>query len=230
MKAFPDGGSGAVELIAADTWRGVTFRQPHRVLSSAPVGGGDVLARRIINLCVDGPDARSCCEDPQGTFRRLGERHGWRGTTVGLMTGVPMSRLGRVRGPDDNAGWLVLATVGVSNAHRAGEPSVTTDGPGTINVIAVTPACLTAGARAEAAMLVTEAKCACLADHGIPSANGHGVATGTGTDAVAVASRDGMDTPYTGYHTISGQLLVSAVRQALDQSLSLAHLGHCSRT
>lgn len=195
------------------------FTAPMPVLSSAPVCGGDVNADRIVNLCVDGPDVRAHCDDPQACFDRLAAAHEWQGRTVGLMTGVPPRRLGTALHCIGDVTWLVLATVGISNAHRAGRAPVAPAGAGTINLIAFTPQRLTGSARAEALMLATEARCAALADHGIESVNGQGPATGTGTDAVAIACAPGDDTPWTGYHTESGHCLALAVQAAIGLSL-----------
>lgn len=212
----PDG----VRIVRSGNWNAVVFDRPRRILSSAPVNGGDTEAVRIVNLCVDGPDVMSYCDDPVGSFRDLAAEQQWPGTTVGMMTGVSASRLGVGRSGCGGISWLVLATLGQSNAHRAGEAPVPATGAGTINIIAVTSAALTAAARAEALMLVTEAKCAFLADAGIGSVNGCGIATGTGTDAVSIAGGPGCTVQYTGYHTPSGLALARATRSALAGSLA----------
>jgi adenosylcobinamide amidohydrolase len=206
-----------VQLERGSRWNAVAFAHPMPVLSSAPHGGGQTLARRIVNLCVDGPNAATLCDDPDGTFARLARAEAWAGPLVGLMTGVAAERAALAR---QIPCWHVLATAGTSNAHRAGAPADAAPSAGTINVIAVTPLGLTAGARAEALGLVAEAKAAVLADLGVRSACGRFVATGTGTDATAVASGPGADTPWTGYHTESGVRLVAAVREAIRASLA----------
>ena len=201
-------------------WNALAFDRERPVLSSAPVGGGDVRARRVVNLCVDGPDVRALCDDPAAAFAGLAAEHGWAGPVVGMMTGVSARRLAHAGHGDDGAGWCVLATAGTRNAHRAGGPPVPADGAGTINVIAATAQGLTAAARAEALALVAEAKAAVLADLGVSAAAGGDVATGTGTDAAAIVAGDGGDVAYTGYHTESGQRLVRAVQGAIRQSLA----------
>lgn len=220
------GGRGGVMELAPGValerhraWNALAFDRERPVLSSAPVGGGDIRARRVVNLCVRGDGARVACDDPAGTFASLAAEHGWDGPLVGLMTGVPASRLGIARRGGRGTGWLALATAGTRNAHRAGDAPARADGPGTINVVAVTPRGLTAGARVEAVALVTEARAAVLADLGINAAGSGRPATGTGTDAVAVIGGEGDDTPYTGYHTRSGHDLVAAVRAAIARSL-----------
>lgn len=201
-------------------WNTLVFDSPRPALSSAPVGGGDVRANRVVNLCVDGPDVVAACDDPGGTFEAIARVQGWRGVTVGLMTGVATANAGMAREVCGDVEWLVLATVGFSNAHRAGGPAVDHSGLGTINIIAVTSLVLTAAARVEALALVAETKAAVLADHGIVAAGG-GIATGTGTDAVAIVGAPGeADTPYTGYHTVSGRCLVAAVVEAIERSMA----------
>ena len=200
-------------------WNALLFDAPRPVLSSAPVNGGDVMADRVVNLCVDGPDVVAACDDPAGTFAAISRAQDWRGATVGLMTGVAAANAGIARETHDGVEWLVLATVGFSNAHRAGGPAVENAGPGTINVVAASSLGLTAAARAEALGLVMETKAAVLSDHAIVAAGG-GMATGTGTDAVAIVGAPGeSDTPYTGYHTVSGRCLAAAVIRAMGLSM-----------
>lgn len=208
-----------IELERHERWNAVVFTRPRPVLSSAPVGGGDTRARRIVNLCVHGPDSSRECDDPAGTFTRLSARHGWTGPLVGLMTGVSAARLGIARTGTGGHEWSVLATAGTSNAHRAGQSPLAPSGPGTINIIAVTGQGLTAAARTEAIALIAEAKTALLADLGITAQGGPHIATGTGTDAVAVAAGMADDVRYTGYHTESGVALVAAVHAAVRRSL-----------
>jgi adenosylcobinamide amidohydrolase len=204
-----------VALERRDRWNAVVFERPRPVLSSAPVGGGDRLARRVVNLCVHGPGCQSACDDPEGTFAELAAAQGWQGPLVGLMTGVSASHVAIAR----HGVWAVLATAATGNAHRAGAPAPPADGPGTINIVAVTGRALTAAARAEALALAAEAKAALLADLGIRVPDMGGLATGTGTDAIAIAAETGGAAPYTGYHTASGQALVAAVREAVAASL-----------
>lgn len=171
----------------------------------------------------------AACDDPRGCFEAIGRENGWRGSTVGLMTGVAADDAGSARESDDAVEWLVLATVGFSNAHRAGWPAVDHAGPGTINVVAASSLALTAAARAEALALVAETKAVVLAEHGIVAAGG-GTATGTGTDAVAIVGAPGeADTPSSGYHTISGRCLTAAVIRAMERSMQVGRSGKDSR-
>lgn len=224
MMLFP-----GIRLERGGRWNRLAFARDLPVLSSAPVGGGDVRARCVVNLCVDGPGAHTACEGPEATVAELAAVHGWPGRVVGFMTGVAAARLGVVPPGACGMTWAALATAGVSNAHRATDLASPRDEPagagvrrpGTINVIAVTRQGLTPAARAEALTLVAEAKASVLADLAITAAASEQIATGTGTDAVAIVAGDGEDTPFTGYHTASGRQLVAAVREAIRGSLRL---------
>jgi iron complex transport system ATP-binding protein len=198
-------------------WNALSFERPRPVLSSAPVGGGEVAAVRVVNLCVHGPRCRPACDDPAAAFAELAAEQGWAGPLVGLMTGVAADHLGA----SHRGEWSVLATAGTGNAHRAGEPATAAAGAGTINIVAVTGQALTAAARAEALALAAEAKAALLADLDVRVPGSGRVASGTGTDAVAIVAGHGAETPYTGYHTASGQALVAAVRAAVAASLEM---------
>lgn len=222
---LPEHGIDGVRFARDEAWNALLFDAPRPVLSSAPVYGGDVIADRVVNLCVDGPDVVAACDDPAGAFASIARGQGWRGVTVGLMTGVAAGNAGVAREAHDGVEWLVLATVGFSNAHRAGGPAVAHSGVGTINIVAVTSLALSAAARAEALGLVAETKAAVLSDHGIVGAGG-GVATGTGTDAVAIVGGPGeADTAYTGYHTVSGRCLAAAVIGAMEWSMDAGRGG-----
>lgn len=212
---FPPG----LSLEAHPRWNAVVFPRPRPVLSSAPVNGGDTEARRVVNLCVGGPGSQAACQDPAGTFADLAAEQGWAEPVVGLMTGVAASRAATAQRAGQGAGWFVLATAGTSNAHRAGDPAPEAGAAGTINIIAVSGQGLTPGARAEALALVAEAKAGLLADLGVRVPGTDRLATGTGTDAAAIIAGEGEATPYTGYHTRSGQLLVAAVREAVAAAL-----------
>ena len=111
---------------------------------------------------------------------------------VGLMTAVPMTQLVVHREARDGLWIEGFATVGVTNAVRAGEPVVRLHSQeataGTINLILVTNGCLAVPAMVGAVQVATESKTGVLRDQAVPSWTGLPGATGTGTDAVVVAS------------------------------------------
>ena len=210
-----------------------------RVLSSAPMCGGLQRTRYILNhqVCPDldekkvGQTAQSATsgEHPSRTLRRVGATLGIQEPCVGLMTAVPMTQLVVAR-EESNGVWIeCFATVGVTNAVRAGEPPlhgpVARQRPGTINVILVTNGCLSHAAMVGAVQVVTESKTGALRDHAVPSWTGRPGATGTGTDAVVIASachRRGPWLPYSGTHTAIGSLIGLVVGHCVTQGLAQA--------
>jgi iron complex transport system ATP-binding protein len=213
-----------------------------RLLSSAPRGGGLRTTRYILNHQVDGHPAvegsskaarRSLIADarhPSRTLYRVGSALGIDEPCVGLMTAVPMTQL--VVGRQElNGLWVeCFATVGVTNAVRAGEPHhhdhhPALQGPGTINLVLVTNGCLSHAAMVGAVQVVTESKTGVLRDHAVPSWNGRPGATGTGTDAVVIACahrNEGRWLPYSGTHTEIGALIGRVVAHCVAQGLARA--------
>lgn len=206
-----------------------------RVLSSAPQGGGFTSVSHILNHQVESnPIANTLHRahgDPVRTLRRLAIRLGVKQGTVGLMTAVPMKQLVTAR-VSSGAVWVeCFATVGVTNAVRAGERPETdvrrsqAAGPGTINLIVVTNVCLSSAAMVGAVQVVTESKTGVLRDHAVPSWTGQPGATGTGTDAVVIACRlrgQGTWHAYSGTHTMIGALIGRAVTRCVTRGLAKA--------
>jgi len=144
------------------------------------------------------------------------------------MTAVPMTRLVHRREAMDGLWVECFCTVGLANAVRAGEP-VRRDrnmrgrrGYGTINIILVTNAPLTSSALVGAVQVATESKTAVLLGRGIPSASGYGTATGTGTDAVVVASNGSSrhKIRYSGTHTQLGSMIGRLVARCVGEGLT----------
>lgn len=212
-----------------------------RVLSSAPRGGGLRTTRYILNhqvqadplLRMDGkrPASKRRWGDPSRYLRRLAGTLAVDRDCVGLMTAVPMTQVvtGRIA---ESTLWVeCFATVGVTNAVRAGEPPRQVQGEaadrpaGTINLILVTNAYLAAPALVCAVQVATESKTGVLRDHAVPSWTGRPGATGTGTDAVVVACAlrgDGPWHPYAGTHTEIGSMIGRVTTECLTKGLARA--------
>ena len=213
----------------------VNLGGPRRVLSSAPQGGGFTHASYVLNHQVEsnpGANAgRSTHGDPAQYLRKLASSLGASKGTVGLMTAVPMTQLVTAR-TSSGAIWVeCFATVGVTNAVRAGEKPKTSDQarramvPGTINLIVVTNACLSNAAMVGAVQVATESKTGVLRDHAVPSWAGLSGATGTGTDAVVIACGKRGEGPwhaYSGTHTMIGALIGQAVTRCVARGLAKA--------
>ncbi len=202
-----------------------------RVLSSAPQGGGFTSASHIINHQVDAnPSMNGYFPDPARYLRKLASQLGAGNYTVGLMTAVPMTQLVTSRVSSGKIWVECFATVGVTNAVRAGEWPQYVAGPketlsrrvGTINLILITNGSLSTSAMVGAVQVATETKTGVLRDHTIPSWTGKDLATGTGTDAVVIACRlrgEGPLHTYSGTHTIVGALVGRAVSNCVSSGL-----------
>jgi adenosylcobinamide hydrolase len=204
------------------------------VLSSAPRAGGITRARYILNhqvandpigrdACGAGAFAR--CADPSRTLGKLASSLGIREKFVGLMTAVSLTDLIAIRAVSDQIWVEAFVTVGTANAVRAGESATSRPltnrraHPGTINVILVTNARLSASAMVGMVQVSTEAKTAALLQAKVKSWTGRSGATGTGTDAVVVVSGEGPSQRYSGTHTILGELVGRVIETAVKEGL-----------
>ncbi|WP_281953699.1 adenosylcobinamide amidohydrolase [Pseudophaeobacter arcticus] len=108
-----------------------------------------------------------------------------------------------------------VATVGLSNAERVGS-RVDYSGRnwGTINVALHLSEGMTQPGLIEAMSIAVQARTAAVMEAAIALPNG--VATGTGTDCLAIAAPAGA-TPYAGLHTAIGEAVGKAVYQAVHR-------------
>ncbi len=206
------------------------------VLSSAPQGGGLRLASYVLSHQVEATpsstgDRFRTFTDPARFLRKVAIRLGIRARTVGLMTAVPMTQLVTARAASDGLWVECFATVGVTNAVRAGEwPSQCSHRDragksGTINLILITNGSLSLAAMVGVVQVATEAKTGVLRDHVVPSCRSGIAATGTGTDAVVIACRlrgEGPSHIYSGTHTIMGALVGRVVADCVTRGLAKA--------
>lgn len=215
------------------------------VLSSAPRAGGITRAKYILNHQVAakpigrdnrGLGAGARCADPARTLSKLAISLGIRDKFVGLMTAVSLADLVTVRETYDQIWVEGFITVGTSNAVRAGEPVTprqrtnSSTHPGTINLILVTNARLSASAMVGLVQVATEAKTAVLLRAKVKSWTGRPGATGTGTDAVVVVSGNGPPLRYSGTHTIIGELVGRVIGTAVTEGLARYVRWHARRT
>ena len=193
------------------------------VLSSAPRGGGFRQSRYILNhqvapnpVSVNGvfPQARAW-EDPSRYLGRIARHLDVDRRCVALMTAVPLEHLVLGHEQADEVWVEAFVTVGLSNAVRAGEAATVGSHPGTINIVLITNAALSPSAMVGALQVAVESKTAALLAERVMSWTGSGRATGTGTDALAIASGDGPSLLYSGTHTKFGSMLGRVVETAV---------------
>ena len=219
----------------------VELLEPHRVLSTSTVGGGQ---RDDVRFLVN---HQSC--EAQGDQERHELISGmgleaYHRTVCGEI-GVDPDRTA-LMGTAANMAYAVhrsakfedlradaFTTAGVSgNAARAGDPAAwveTDDGwrkvepySGTINTILLVACPLTPSAHARAVITMTEAKSAALAELAVPSRYGPVIATGTGTDQVCLAAPlDPGSKPRdsTSPHVKLGEIIGVAVMESVKEAL-----------
>jgi len=203
----------------------LAFSSPQRVISSAILNGGLMKAEHIVNRKV--PKHSSSCEASEKSLSDYAKAQGWQGHVVGMMTAASMSSLRIEQACVEGMNITVLVTTGISNARRAGdkadiqELSGSTDEVGTINLILIFSAQLTDTAMVEAMMIATEGKAAALQNVKILSPLSGLLATGTGTDAIAVVSGNGSQKiKFCGKHVLLGEWIGRLVIKAVTRSLT----------
>ncbi len=208
-----------LDVLREGRWLVVELGEPREMLSSALVGGGRRRASIVAWYAVDGRELTPPVDTRGFLVERLAER-GISGA-VGLMTSSDLDRYVDVEKSADGRSVRVIATVGMGNALRAGDPASEGGGVGTINVVCAVSAALSEEALVEAIALVAEARTAAVLEAGIPSARSGLAATGTGTDCIVLAAAvDGERIGFAGKHTLVGHLIGDAVGEAVRRGVA----------
>jgi iron complex transport system ATP-binding protein len=195
----------------------VHSQQPLTVLSSAVVGGGMGRVRYLLNRHVH---RDYHCLDPVADLVAFARSQGISEAFVGQMTAVSLQQARAVTLRAESLTVATVVTAGLSNATTPGLSAPVTPGPGTINMILLIDACLTPAAMVNAVITATEVKTHVLMARGVRTPEGH-AATGTSTDAIAVASTgSGRPLAYAGPVTLLGWLIGRCVRTALEEALT----------
>jgi len=169
-------------------------------------------------------------KDPVNHIEEIRKDLGLPDGTVGLMTAAELDYVTTVEETDfEGMHTYAVATAGLGNQVIAGdviedmdarlvrslekEKRIRARRPGTINVIAISPVALTDAAKANAFIVITEAKTAALRSLGHES-------TGTTSDAIALVSPvKGERKEYCGTGTSLGISLARSVKNAVRGSL-----------
>lgn len=238
-----------LDLHRDDKFVCLRFARPFRVLSTCPAQGGLVDGLDMVFN-------HQCCEPAKHQIHALMTVHrhapayqslvmnlyGQSGAKgAGLGTAANMHNLAIAEERHRDLAVVALATGGVEgNAARAGDPAsyyeydgsfekrgdVDPDAHGTINLIVAVNTPLSEGALVRAVMTATEAKAALLQELSVPSRQSPRLATGTGTDQIAIAAPAGGAKPLTdaGHHSVLGELIGRAAYRALKETLALQNL------
>jgi adenosylcobinamide hydrolase len=206
----------------------VTFPGPRNVMSWAILNGGvRTHASHIINHHVD-PSTQG--DDPRKTLRQAASRIGIKGSFVGMLTGADVREFSMGRAVYNELQAYVISTAGCANLATVGEtgnhveessPPVAT---GTINIIVAVNYAFTHEAMMEAMALVTEAKVRAISEFGLKSVATRELATGTGTDCIAVAVGHDRRYVFCGKHTKWGELVGRASLESIRGALRRANI------
>jgi adenosylcobinamide amidohydrolase len=238
---------GKAALHRDEKFVSVRFDEPFRVISTSGVNGGlcdevDLVfnhqscePRRHMM-----PDLVAACRKAEEYSRQMMCRHGLAGRrAVGLGTAANMNNLCVSEASYRELSVVAIATGGVeSNAARAGDPAsyyecggvfekrddIASEPSGTINLILLVNRSMTEGAMVRGVMTATEGKVAALQELSVASRQSAGLATGTGTDQIAVAaptpSGDARPLTSAGHHSVLGELIGRVARDAVKQALA----------
>lgn len=184
--------------------------QPMRVLSWAPFGAGYTTASAILWREVKNADLTPDF-DAEGWLAAQMPPH-----AVGMLTSRDVGTYHEAFAEVEGIAAHCVATVGLSNAESVGHrlPYHTAD-YGTINIGLALNAALTKAAQLEALSIAVQARTAGVMAAGVELATG--LATGTGTDCVALACLPGR-IRYAGLHTAVGEAVGAAVRDCLTRA------------
>ncbi len=204
-------------VVQDDRWLVASFAAPVRACSWAIVGGGLVDAEHVAWLEVRDGDLRPPVDAKARLERRLRDRALAR--VVGLLTSRRVSTYRDVVVEQGELRARCLATVGLGNALRAGDPPGVAGRIGTINLLVHVETSLSDVALLEAAAIATEAKAAAVLEAGVTSRRTGRRATGTGTDCTVVSSArphaGARGAAYAGKHTAIGAVVGEAAHRAV---------------
>lgn len=195
-----------MKLTLSLPWLQADLQCPMQVLSFAPYRSGFVTARRILWRQVRNADL---LPDFDAESWLASQIHSDDPPAVAMMTSCDITQFQRAsHGPVD-----CIATVGLGNAERVGHRRVMAlAGYGTINIALKIDLGLSQRALIEAQTIAASARTAALIAAHLPLPDG--LATGTGTDCIAIAARAG-DIAYAGMHTELGEAIGRATFDAV---------------
>lgn len=192
---------------------------PHAALSWALAGGGRTTASEVVICEVRDDELRPPVDAAAYLRARLAALalpH-----AVGLLTSRAVDRHAVAEVARGRARARCVATVGLGNALRAGDPPGPTGRIGTINLVCQLSVPLSTAALVEALAIAVEARTAAVLEAGVPSRRTGAPATGTGTDCVVIAAPERAGgAPYAGKHTLVGHLVGAATFEAVRRGVA----------
>ena len=200
-----------IRLTLERPWLDVAFETEMPVLSWAINRPGLVRAQRILWREVRNADLPVDLDVEAWLASELKARGA--GDAVTFLTSRDIRAYTESTATVEDVTARAIATVGFSNAERVGH-RIDRSGKdwGTVNVALCLSEGLTEAARLETMSIVVQARTAAIVDASVRLPPG--LATGTGTDCVAVAAPEGQ-AQYAGLHTAIGEAVGRAVYDAV---------------
>jgi adenosylcobinamide amidohydrolase len=212
----------ACTVTLREPWLVVSFGAMVRAASWAIVGGGITDAERVAWLEVKNDDLRPPVDAREMLVARLRAEN--LTGSIGLMTSRRIATYSDVTAAQGAVRARCIATVGLGNALRAGDPPWDAARVSTINVLVHANVPLSDEALLEANALVSEAKCAVMLESPLPSRASGLPSTGTGTDCIVVTCprvrRGSPALPYSGKYTPVGAAVGQAVMGSLRAGIA----------
>ncbi len=217
-----------MRLMLETPWLEFDLGQEMQVLSWAPHRAGFQHARRILWRQVRNADLPAGLDVGEWLRRELHEREAL--DSVCMLTSRDVGVHHLAIAEQDGIIVTALATVGLSNAERVGHrvdrsgrdwnrdltQELSTREFGTINIGLQISAPLSQTGLLEALSIAAQARTTAILEAGHVLPDLSGLATGTGTDCIAVAAPAG-ENDYAGLHTAVGQAIGQAVLQAVGE-------------
>ncbi|QDY71686.1 adenosylcobinamide amidohydrolase [Qingshengfaniella alkalisoli] len=204
---------GVVQL--ARPWLTFDLCRPHQVLSWAVHRPGLAEARHIVWREVRNADLTAEFNSEAWLGQELKLRG--QGGAVGFLTSRNVSCFEESSVIIGATTAHAVVTVGLSNAERVGHRVAQIERVGTINVAVQVDQGLSLPAMVEASSIAVQARTAAMLAHDVSTSKG--MATGTGTDCVAVAAPAG-DLRYAGLHTELGEAVGRVVYDCVTRGVA----------
>jgi adenosylcobinamide amidohydrolase len=208
----------SVEVSGTPRWLITRFSEDHLTASWAIVGGGIRRTRSVVWHEVSERELRPPIDAVELLASRLrGLGHS---DAVGLLTSRSLESYVDVAERYRGIEARCIATVGLGNALRAGDPPGPSGRIGTINLLCRVSVTLGPESLLEALALAAEARTLAVCEAGVPSTVSGLPASGTGTDCIVVAAPDGpAPSRYAGKHTVIGHLVGATVKDAITRGV-----------
>ncbi|MBI2126577.1 MAG: bifunctional adenosylcobinamide hydrolase/alpha-ribazole phosphatase CbiS [Thaumarchaeota archaeon] len=195
----------------------VRFKERVKILSSAVLNGGLRETSAIVNLHVD---RDFYCADPVGFMKKAVQSLVLPENTVGLMTAVDVRNLAISTKAIGKLKVSALVTAGISYPATAGDKAIAELSPGTINAILLVDGNLTDSCMVNSIATIAQAKAVALRRLDIRSRFPSMAATGTTTDALALACTGrGDEIHYAGLATNLGIAIGDTVAKAVENAI-----------